>query len=98
MSYVKPRLLQRFRAVGATVVTFFAAAGALADPVGPREIPASAQQQPPSVTLISPLDGLWDQLETVEPSSPDLLTRLRYGFSLDPVRHSRIDAERKWFV
>jgi membrane-bound lytic murein transglycosylase D len=37
-------------------------------------------------------------METVEPASADLLTRLRYGFSLPPVQHARIDAERKWFV
>ena len=98
MSYVKPRLLQRFRAVGATAVTFFAVSGAAADSLGPQETPAAATQEPPSLTLISPLDGLWDQLETVEPAAPDLITRLRYGFSLPHEQHARIDAERKWFV
>ena len=34
------------------------------------------------LNLISPLAGLEDRLETVEPASDDLLTRLRYGFEL----------------
>ena len=98
MSFVKTQLSQRFRAVGATTVTFLAISGAAANPLADQEIPAAARQEPPSLTLISPLDGLWDQLETVEPASDDLLARLRYGFELPPEQNSRIVAERKWFV
>jgi membrane-bound lytic murein transglycosylase D len=98
MSFVKPQLLQRFRAVGATTVTFLAMSGAAANPLADQEMPAAARQDPPSLTLISPLDGLWDQLETVEPPSDDLLARLRYGFELPAEQNRRIDAERKWFV
>jgi len=58
----------------------------------------AARQEPPSLTLISPLDGLWDQLETVEPASDDLLTRLRYGFALEREDNKRIRAELNWFV
>ncbi len=64
----------------------------------PLDIVGTAQQESADLTLLSPLEGLWDQLETVEPASPDLLTRLRYGFSLEPEQHQRIDAERQWFV
>ena len=72
--------------------------GAAANPLADQEMPAAARQDPPSLTLISPLDGLWDQLETVEPPSDDLLARLRYGFELPAEQNRRIDAERKWFV
>ena len=52
----------------------------------------------PGLQLISPLEGLWDRLETVEPASDDLLTRLRYGFELEREDNRRIQAELKWFV
>jgi len=77
MSLVKSQLLQRIRVVGATAVTFFVVSGAAAHPLELQDVPSAARQEPPSLTLISPLDGLWDQLETVEPASDDLLTRLR---------------------
>ena len=98
MALVKPQLSQRFHALGATAVTFLLIAVASANPIAHDGTPAAAQQEPPSLTLISPLDGLWDQLETVEPASSDLLTRLRYGFELDPQQNSRIRAELNWFV
>jgi membrane-bound lytic murein transglycosylase D len=62
------------------------------------DVPSDARQEPASLELISPLEGLWDQLETVEPASDDLLTRLRYGFELEPQQNRRIEAELKWFV
>lgn len=98
MSLVKPRLLQRIRALGATAVTFLLVSGALANPLAQLGAPDAARQETPSLTLISPLDGLWDQLETVEPASDDLLTRLRYGFELKREDNSRIRAELNWFV
>jgi membrane-bound lytic murein transglycosylase D len=98
MSIAKIRLLQRFRAVGATAVTFFAVSLASAEPLLGLVAPSDAREEPPGLNLISPLDGLWDQLETVEPASDDLLTRLRYGFELEPQQNSRIQAELKWFV
>jgi len=98
MSLVKSQLLQRIRVVGATAVTFFVVSGAAANPLELQDVPSAARQEPPSLTLISPLDGLWDQLETVEPASDDLLTRLRYGFELEPQQDSRIQGELKWFV
>ena len=61
-------------------------------------MPSDARQEPASLELISPLEGLWDQLETVEPAAGDLLTRLRYGFELEPQQNRRIEAELKWFV
>ena len=66
MPVIKRQLLQRFRALGAMFVTFLCLAGT-----------AGAE-----LNLISPLAGLEDRLETVEPASDDLLTRLRYGFEL----------------
>jgi membrane-bound lytic murein transglycosylase D len=98
MSLVKSQLLQRIRVVGATGVTFFVVSGVFANPLEQQDVPSAALQEPPSLTLISPLDGLWDQLETVEPASDDLLTRLRYGFELEKEQNSRIEAEMKWFV
>lgn len=98
MSLVKPRLLQRIRALGATAVTFLLVSGALANPLAQLGAPDAARQETPSLTLISPLDGLWDQLETVEPASDNLLTRLRYGFELKREDNSRIRAELNWFV
>ena len=59
---------------------------------------AAAEIPEPSLTLISPLDGLTHRLETVEPASADLLTRLRYGFELAPEDNRRIQSELKWFV
>ena len=98
MSIAKTRLLQRFRAVGATAVTFLATAAALANPLWPVDAAAPDHEETRSLDLVSPLEGLWDRLETVEPAADDLLSRLRRGFSLPPEQHSRIDAERKWFV
>ncbi|MEJ2128109.1 MAG: LysM peptidoglycan-binding domain-containing protein [Woeseiaceae bacterium] len=90
--------MQRFRAVGATAVTFLAFSAVSANPLARQDAPSAARQDPPSLNLISPLDGLWDQLETVEPASDDLLARLRYGFELETQQDRRIDAELQWFV
>ena len=92
------RLLQRFRTVGATAVTFLAVSAVSAYTLEGFDVPSDARQEPASLELISPLEGLWDQLETVEPASGDLLTRLRYGFELEPQQNRRIEAELKWFV
>ncbi len=92
------RLSQRLRALGAASVTVLWAAGALAGPLADSGVPRAAQPEDPGLSLISPLDGLWDALETVEPASDDLLARLRYGFELAPEQNRRIDAERDWFA
>ena len=47
--------------------------------------------------VVTPLESLWTDHYGVEPV-PDLLERLRAGFSLTPEQHRRIDAERRWFV
>jgi len=86
------------RALGATAVTFLLVSGAAANPLAQDGAPLAVRQDPPALNLISPLDGLWDQLETVSPASDDLLVRLRYGFSLDQEDNSRIQAELNWFV
>jgi membrane-bound lytic murein transglycosylase D len=98
MSTPEPQLLQRFQALGATAVTFLLVSGVSGNALAQQGVAAAALQPPPSLTLISPLDGLWDQLETVEPASDDLLTRLRYGFSLDHEDNPRIQSELNWFV
>ena len=102
MPSIDTQLLQRFRLVGATAVTFFLLSGAMASPLGQRGAHVAAQpesqQAPQSLQLISPLDGLWDRLETVEPASDDLLARLRYGFELEHEENPRIQAEMTWFV
>jgi membrane-bound lytic murein transglycosylase D len=93
------QLLQRFRQVGAIGVTVlpFTAGGAAAEPFADDMLPAGIVTDEPSLTLISPLEGL--TLEAYGPADPyDLLTRLRFGFSLDYEDNNRIAAERKWFA
>jgi membrane-bound lytic murein transglycosylase D len=95
----EPQLLQRFRALGATTVTFLlVGAAAMAGPEGFGNAPSAVAGDSPSLNLISPLDGLWDQLETVEPDTDDLLARLRYGFELEWEDNRRIQAQLQWFV
>jgi len=102
MSLVKAhsvrQLSQRFHALGVITVTFLLIGSAAANPLAEHGGAVPAQRQAPSLNLISPLDVLWDQLETAEPASNDLLTRLRYGFSLDWQDNSRIQAQLNWFV
>jgi membrane-bound lytic murein transglycosylase D len=72
--------------------------GASANPLAQQGALEATRQEPSSLRLISPLDGLWDRLETVEPASSDLLTRLRYSFGLDWEDNRRVQAELDWFV
>jgi membrane-bound lytic murein transglycosylase D len=93
------RLLQRIKAFGAIGVTFllFSGSAAVADPFAHDGQPPGSAAEELSLTLISPLDGL--TLETYGPADPyDLLTRLRFGFSLDTEDNRRIAAEREWYV
>jgi membrane-bound lytic murein transglycosylase D len=93
------QLLQRIKVVGAVGVTLlpFLAGGIAAEPFLRGGLPPGVASDAPSLTLISPLDGL--TLETYGPAEPyDLLTRLRFGFTLDYADNNRIAAERKWFV
>jgi len=93
------QLLQRMTAMGAIGVTLlpFAAGGAAAEPSASDVLPPGMASNEPSLTLISPLEGL--TLETYGPADPyDLLTKLRFGFSLDYEDNARITAERNWFV
>ena len=93
------QLLQRIKpvgAVGVTLLLFFAGAAA-AEPLGRGGLLRSAAPYEPSLTLISPLEGL--TLESHGRAEPhDLLTRLRFGFSLDYDDNRRIELERDWFV
>ena len=99
MLITEPQLLQRIRALGVIVVTFLVLGSfAHANPPGRGYTPSAVQGESPTLTLISPLDGLWDQLETYEPPSDDLLARLRNGFELEREDNRRIQAELKWFV
>jgi membrane-bound lytic murein transglycosylase D len=93
------QLLQRIKAMGAIGVTLlpFAAGSATAEPFAGDGVPPGMASNEPSLTLISPLEGL--TLETYGPGEPyDLLTKLRFGFSLDYADNPRIAAERNWFV
>jgi membrane-bound lytic murein transglycosylase D len=92
------QLLQRIKVVGAIGVTVlpFLAVPAAAEPF-PADGPPGLASDEPSLTLISPLEGL--TLENYGPAEPyDLLTRLRFGFSLEYDDNARIAAERRWFV
>ena len=93
------QLLQRFRAVGAIGVTvlLFAAGGIAAEPLAGDVFPPGMARDEPSLTLISPLQGL--TLENYGPAEPyDLLAKLRFGFALEYEDNERIAAERRWFV
>jgi membrane-bound lytic murein transglycosylase D len=93
------RLSQRIGLVGAIGITVlaFTSGGAAAEPRAGDVLPPGMTAQEPSLTLISPLEGL--TLEAYGPADPyDLLARLRLGFSLDYEDNSRIAAERKWFA
>ena len=98
MPTIQPGLSQRIRALGATIVTFLLAGAAIAEPQAQGFVASAGQEEAPSLTLISPLDGLWDRLETVEPATDDLLARLRYGFELPETDNARVRAELDWFV
>jgi soluble lytic murein transglycosylase-like protein len=85
------QLLQRFSAVGATSVTFFALIA----------VPAAAQAAAPlaaeqSLTLYSPVAGIDMPSTPVGPD--DVLDRLRRGFELTYEDNNRTAAELKWFV
>ena len=58
--------------------------------------PGRSGLRSPTRALISPLDGLWDQLETVEPDADDLLARLRdeRGLTLVLVTHDLAEGLR----
>jgi membrane-bound lytic murein transglycosylase D len=87
-------LLQRILALGAIGVTILLSAAVAEVPDG---MPPAFGTNEPSLTLISPLDGL--TLETYGPAEPwDLLAKLRLGFSLDYEDKKRTAAERDWFV
>ena len=93
------QLLQRIKAVAALGVTLlpFATGSAAAEPFAGDGLPPGMAPNEPSLTLISPLEGL--SLETYGPAEPyDLLTKLRFGFALDYEDNRRIAAERNWFV
>jgi membrane-bound lytic murein transglycosylase D len=93
------QLLQRIKVVGAVGVTLlpFLAGNITAEPFTRGGLPPGVASDEPSLTLISPLEGL--TLETYGPAEPyDLLTRLRFGFTLDYEDNNRIAAERNWFV
>jgi membrane-bound lytic murein transglycosylase D len=93
------QLLQRIRLFGAVGVTLlpFLAGGVAAEPFLRDGLPRGVASDEPSLTLVSPLEGL--TLETYGPAEPyDLLTRLRFGFTLDYADNNRIAAERNWFV
>jgi membrane-bound lytic murein transglycosylase D len=90
------QLLQRIQASGAIGVTILAILGTAA--AEPHDgLPPGVSGDELSLTLISPLDGL--TLETYGPAEPyDLLTKLRFGFSLDHEDNKRIAMERDWYV
>ena len=93
------QLLQRFKVVGAIGVTLFPifSGTAAGEPVVSDGVPPGLAADTPSLTLISPIEGL--TLENYGPGEPyDLLTKLRFGFSLDYDENKRIAAERAWFV
>ena len=93
-SRLRRPLLQRIQALGAIGVTVLLST---ASAELPRGMAPGIGNDSPSLTLISPLDGL--TLETYGPAEPwDLLAKLRFGFTLDYEDNKRTGAERDWFV
>jgi membrane-bound lytic murein transglycosylase D len=84
-------------AIGVTLFPILLAGTAAGEPFARDFMPPGAATDTPSLTLISPLEGL--TLENYGPGEPyDLLTKLRFGFSLEYEDNKRIAAERAWFV
>jgi len=96
-STILRQLLQRIQSsgvIGVTILAFLGGAAAADPREGP---PPGVSGDEPSLTLTFPLEGL--ALETHGPAEPyDLLTKLRFGFSLDHEDNKRIAMERDWFV
>jgi membrane-bound lytic murein transglycosylase D len=93
-SHRRQPLLQRILALSAIGVTILLPMASADMPDG---MPPGMASEEPSLTLISPLEGL--TLETYGPAEPwDLLTKLRFGFALEYVDNKRTVAEREWFL
>ena len=93
------RLSQRLRRTAATAVTFlWALSVAAADPPALEGLAPATNDEQPTLTLISPLEGLWEPQPAAAAATYDLLARLRYGFVLDHEDRRRIRAERDWFI
>ena len=92
------RLLQRFKVVSATSVTFLAllalpAQADLPPTAGPT---ASLEGQGPSLQLFSPVTGI--EMPSSPARSDDLLEKLRRNFNLQYEDNPRTAAELKWFA
>ena len=93
------RLSQRLRRTAATAVTFlWALSVAAADPPALEGLAPATNDEQPTLTLISPLEGLWEPQPAAAAATYDLLARLRYGFILEHEDRRRIRAERDWFI
>ena len=89
------RLLQKFKVVSATAVTFLtlAAGPASAGPAGPS---LTLEDAGPALSLVSPVAGL--ELASSPAPADDLLAKLRRNFRLQYEDHPRTAAELKWFA
>ena len=91
MRYVLSPLLQRFLATTAGIASIFATLPAFAaDPWHVDGMPPGARSEQPSLTLVSPVEGI--DLESAGSTEVDLLTTLRWSFSINragnaPHRH-----------
>jgi len=98
MSRIHARLLQRICRACGIGATFFVALSACSNlpPVSDESIASPVTLQQPE--LIDELAMNPDRRVPATLAPPDLLERLRAGFTLPPVHHQRIDAERDWFA
>ncbi|MGI9236785.1 MAG: transglycosylase SLT domain-containing protein, partial [Woeseiaceae bacterium] len=96
MSYISPssipRLLQRFKLVQATGVTFLCLISLLASH------PAAANLWFLDVTSVQGAASGTVSSDTAPAGPSDVLDKLRAGFSLSYEENSRTAAELKWFV
>lgn len=98
MSWIQTGLLQRiYRASGIGVTFFVVLTGCSSLPPVTAETSAPTAA-PPQPELIAALSLDLDRRTPVALAPPDLLQRLRSGFSLATEDNRRIDAERDWFA
>ena len=92
------RLLQTFRHASGIGVTFLLAFGGCSSLPPPAEEPVAIATAAPEVQLIEELSIDQELRAPATFAPPDLLQRMRGGFSLAAENNKRIDAERDWFV
>lgn len=97
MRYVLSPLFQKFAATTAGIASVFLSLPvSAADPWHVDGMPPGARSEQPSLTLVSPVEGI--DLESAGSTEIDLLTTLRWSFSINEPETRRTEMERNWYV